>query len=184
MAPPVARFLSHDQPAASPQRKAVDPVMDLCFLGGSHNTLFSVDEVLDVLQSHFKSQGNEALRCRELLCCKQAVGESFSDIYVRLKNLAEEVDLCSCDPVSCAETQVKMVLIMIIREELIQRLISMDAGAPLLDLVTCCCSFKAARNTASTIQSLPSQLFSVSAYRRGKRRDKAASSIQHPPSGQ
>ncbi|XP_045105474.1 uncharacterized protein LOC123500985 [Portunus trituberculatus] len=78
-----------------------------------------------------------------------------------------------------------MVLLMGIREEeLVQRLISMDSGAPLQDLVTCCRSYEAARNTASAIQSSPSQLFSISAYRRGKRRDKAASSLQQPPSEQ
>ncbi|XP_045120473.1 uncharacterized protein LOC123509916 [Portunus trituberculatus] len=138
-------------------------------LGIAPDTLLAVDEVLDVLQSHFKSQRNEALRRRELLCCKQAV----------------EVDLCSGDPVTCAETQLKMVLLMGIREEeLVQRLISMDSGAPLQDLVTCCRSYEAARNTASAIQSSPSQLFSISAYRRGKRRDKATSSLQQPPSEQ
>ncbi|XP_050705813.1 uncharacterized protein LOC126991118 [Eriocheir sinensis] len=125
-------------------------------LGIAPNTQLAVEKVLDVLQSHFKSQRNEALRRRELLCCKQAAGESFSDFYVRLKKLAEDVDLCSGDPVTCAETQLKMVLLMGIREkELVQRLISMDTGAPLRDVVTCCRSYEAARNTASAIQSSP-----------------------------
>lgn len=154
-------------------------------LGITPNTQLAVEEVLDVLQSHFKSQRNEALRRRELLCCKQATGESFSDFYVRLKNLAEEVDLCSGDPVTCAETQLKMVLLMGIRdEELVQRLLSLDTGAPLQDLVTLCRSYEAARNTASAIQSSPSQLCAISAYKKGKRHDKAASSPQQTPSGQ
>ena len=85
----------------------------------------SVDEVLDSLQSHFKSLRNEALRRRELLCCKQAKGETVSDFYVRLKNLAEEVDLCSGDPVTCTETQLKMVILIGVRDkELVQRLLS------------------------------------------------------------
>lgn len=86
---------------------------------------------------------------------------------------------------TCAETQLKMVLLMGIREEeLVQCLISMDTGAPLQDVVTCCRSYEAARNTASAIQSSPSQLCAISAYKKGKRRDKAASSLQQAPSGQ
>lgn len=154
-------------------------------LGIAPNTHLSVEEVLDVLQSHFKSQRNEALRRRELLCCKQKTGESFSDYYVRLKNLAEEVDLCSGNPMTCAETQLKMVLLMGIKdEELVQRLLSMDTGAPLKDVVTFCRSYEAARDTASAIQSSPSQLCAVSAYKKGKRRDKAASSPRQASSGQ
>ena len=87
-----------------------------------------MDEVLERLQSHFKSQRNEALRRRELLCCKQEAGETFSEFYVRLKNLAEEVDLCSGDPVTCAETQLKMVMLIDVRkEEFLQHLISLNA---------------------------------------------------------
>ncbi|KAG0721506.1 hypothetical protein GWK47_046307 [Chionoecetes opilio] len=94
-------------------------------LGIAPDTSLTVTEVLDTLQSHFKSQRNEALRRRELLCCKQADGESFPDFLVRLKNLAEEVDLCTGNAMTCAEIQLKMVLLMGVRdEELIQRLIS------------------------------------------------------------
>ncbi|KAG0718950.1 hypothetical protein GWK47_051498 [Chionoecetes opilio] len=92
---------------------------------------------LRYLQSHFKSQQNEALRRRELLCSKQAGGELFSDFFVRLKNLAEEVDLCTGNAMTCVEIQLKMVLLMGVRdEELIQCLISLDTGASLQDLVT------------------------------------------------
>ncbi|KAG0724063.1 Pre-mRNA-splicing factor CWC25 [Chionoecetes opilio] len=96
-------------------------------LGIAPDTSLTVTEVLDTLQSHFKNQRNEALRRRELLCCKQADSESFSDFFVFLKNLAEEVDLCTGNAMTCAEIQLKMVLLMGVRdEELIQRLISLD----------------------------------------------------------
>ena len=72
-------------------------------LGIAPDTPLTVDEVLDKLQTHFKNLRNEALQRREFLSCKQKDGESFSDFYVRLKSLAEEVDLCSSDPVTCAE---------------------------------------------------------------------------------
>ncbi|KAG0724288.1 hypothetical protein GWK47_040884 [Chionoecetes opilio] len=141
-------------------------------------------QVLDTLQSHFKSQRNEALRRRELLCCKQADGESFSDFFVRLKNLAEEVDLCTGNAMTCAEIQLKMVLLMGVRdEELIQRLISLDTGASLQDVVTCCRSFEATRHTASAIYSSPSQLRAMSTYKKGRRHDKTPHSPQQPPSG-
>ena len=81
----------------------------LAILPDSH---LSVTEVLDALQVHFRGLRNEALRCRELLSCKQAAGESFTDFYARLKDLAAEVDLCPGDPVTCAEIQLKMILLM------------------------------------------------------------------------
>lgn len=154
-------------------------------LGIPPDTLWTVDQVLDALQSHYKSQRNEALRRRELLCCKQADGESFSHFYVRLKNLAEEVDLCSGDPLTCAEIQLKMVILMGLRdEELVQKLISMPAGASLQEVVTCCRSFEATRTAASAIHSSPSQVCQVSAYKQQKRRDKQPSSVHQPTSGQ
>ncbi|KAG0697957.1 hypothetical protein GWK47_026177 [Chionoecetes opilio] len=139
-------------------------------LGVAPDTSLTVTEVLDTLQSHFKSQRNEALRRRELLCCKQADGESFCDFYVRLKNLAEEVDLCTGNAMTCAEIQLKMVFLMGVRdEELIQRLISLDTGASLLDVVTCCRSLEATCKTASAIHSSPSQLRAMSTYKKGRR---------------
>ena len=66
-------------------------------LGITPDAHLTVGEVLERLQSHFKNQQNEALRRRELLCCKKTASEPFSECYVRLKNLAEEIDLCSGD---------------------------------------------------------------------------------------
>ncbi|KAG0715833.1 hypothetical protein GWK47_011033 [Chionoecetes opilio] len=154
-------------------------------LGIAPNTSLTVTEVLDTLQSHFRSQRNEALRRRKLLCCKQADGESFSDFFVRLKNLAEEVDLCTGNAMPCAEIQLKMVLLMGVRdEELIQRLISLDTGASLQDVVTCCRSYEATRHTASAIYSSPSQLRVTSTFKKGRRHDKTPHSPQQPSSGQ
>lgn len=148
-------------------------------LGIPPDTQLSVTEVLDSLQSYFKTSRNEALRRRELLCCKQAEGETVNDFYVRLRNQAEEVDLCSGDPVTCSETQLKMVLLMGVRdEELVQRLLSLQAGSSLQDFVTCCRSYEAAKSTASAIHASPGQLYAVSSYKKNKRHDTAASSQQ------
>ncbi|KAG0715202.1 hypothetical protein GWK47_001358 [Chionoecetes opilio] len=86
---------------------------------------------------------------------------------------------------TCAEIQLKMVLLMGVRdEELIQRLISLDTGASLQDVVTCCRSFEVTRHTASVIYSSPSQLRAMSTYKKGRRHDKTPHSPQLPPSGQ
>ena len=148
-------------------------------LGIAPDTSLTVNEVLDELQSHFKGQHNEAFRRRELLRCRQTHGEPFSDFYVQLKDLAEEVDLCSGNPVTCAEIQLKMVLLMGVREEeLVRRLISLDTGASLQDVVTCCRSFEATQTAASAIHSSPSQLCALSSYKKGKCRDKITHSSQ------
>ena len=143
------------------------------------DTSLTVNEIHDELQFHFKGQRNEALRCRELLRCRQTDDESFSDFYVRLKSLVEEVDLCPGNPVTCTEIQLKMVLLMGVREEeLVRRLISLDTGASLQDVVTCCRSFEATQTAASAIHSSPSQLCALSSYKKGKRRDKTTHSSQ------
>lgn len=68
------------------------------------STDLTVDQVLDALQSHIKSLRNEALRRRDLLGCKQSDGESFADFYVRLRRIAEEVDICHGNSKECEET--------------------------------------------------------------------------------
>lgn len=54
-----------------------------------------MEEVLDILQQHFKGRSVEALRRRAFSSCQQAEGESFDAFHLRLKNLTEEVDLCA-----------------------------------------------------------------------------------------
>lgn len=151
-------------------------------LGIAPDTQLSVDAVLDALQAHYKGQRNEALRRRALLCCRQAEGEDFSSFYVRVKDCAEEVDLCPGHSVMCAETQIKMVILMGVRDEqLVQKLISLDSNASLQDVITCCRSYEATRATASAIHSSPSQMCAVSAYKKqqGREKHKKASNSGH-----
>ena len=68
------------------------------------------------MQKHFRSLRNEALHRRELLSCKQEIGEMFMDYYARLKDLAE-VDLCSGDPATCTERQLQMIILTGVRDE-------------------------------------------------------------------
>ena len=139
----------------------------------------SVEEVLDALQQHIKSLRNEALRRRELLSCKQLEGEPFSDFYVRLKHIAEELDVCPGASSTCEETQLKMVILMGVRdEELVQKLISLDATASLQDVVNTCRSYEATRTAASAIRAPPSQLCATSTYKKQKGHKKTVASPQ------
>ena len=149
----------------------------------SPSTDMTVDEVLNALQCHIKGLRNEALRRRELLRCKQLEGESFADFYVRLRNIAEEVDICPGNSSTCEETQLKMIILMGVRdEELTQRLISLDTTSSLRDVVATCRSYEAARSATSAIRAPPTQLCAISAYKKDKknrRLDKALQSQQH-----
>lgn len=62
---------------------------------------FTVDEILYSLQNTLKVL---ARICPMMLptACKQLDGESFSDYYARLKNLAEELGQCSNNPITYA----------------------------------------------------------------------------------
>ncbi|XP_068235531.1 uncharacterized protein [Palaemon carinicauda] len=145
------------------------------------NTDKTVEEVLDELQDHVKSLRNEALRRRELLSCKQFEGESFSDFYVRLKHIAEEVDVCPGNSSVCEETQMKMIILMGIRDgELVQKLISLDATASLQEVVNTCRSYEAARKATSAIRAPTSQLRVVSTYKKQKGGGKNHSSTPPP----
>ena len=137
----------------------------------------TVEEVLDVLQAHVKSLRNEALRRRELLSCKQLEGETFSDFYVRLKHIAEEVDICPGNSSACEETQLKMIILMGLRdEELIQKLISLNAKASLQEFVDTCRSYEAAKKATSAIRATPFKLCATSTYKKQKGREKKAAS--------
>lgn len=74
-----------------------------------------------------------------------------------LRTWQREVDLYSSDPVVCAGTQLKMVLLMGIKDKLVQHLISLDANASLQIFVMCCRSYEATRTTASAFHASPSQ---------------------------
>ncbi|ROT64572.1 hypothetical protein C7M84_017478 [Penaeus vannamei] len=141
-----------------------------------------VVQVLDALQQYFRNSQNEALRRRELLSCKQTPGEPFSAFYARMKDLADESELCTGDRTTCAATQLKMILLMGVREEeLVQRLVSLDSQASLDDFVTCCRTFESSRAAASAIVAAPSQLNILSSYKRNQRRQKMTATTKHTP---
>ena len=129
----------------------------------------SVEAVLDILQRHIKDSSNEALRRRAFTSCKQAVGESFADFFVRLKGLSEEIDVCKARDVSCEESWIKHgILTGVHDEELVHKIIALDASSSLGDVVTLCRSHEATRSTATALRAPPAAR-AVSQYKRGKK---------------
>jgi len=129
-----------------------------------------ISKVLDALEGHVKSQTNEALRRRDLFSCKQAAGETFNYFYVRVKSLAEAVDICKRANIECKETQLKQILLMGVPDtELVQDLILKILTQSLDDVVKQCYAFEATRNTDSAITSPSTSLRATSQYKRDKK---------------
>ena len=83
-----------------------------------------VTEILNALEAHVKSQTNEVLCRRDLFSGKQAAAKTFNDFYVRVKNLAEAVDIFKAADNGCEETQLNQILLMGVRDtEFMQELI-------------------------------------------------------------
>ncbi|XP_045133132.1 uncharacterized protein LOC123517192 [Portunus trituberculatus] len=145
-----------------------------------------VDEVLDILQKHIKESSNEALRRRAFTTCKQATGESFADFFVRLKSLSEEIDVCKAHSTECKEAWLKHgILTGVQDEEVMQKIIALDAAATLADVVTLCRSNEATRTAASALRAPPG-VRAVSQYRKDKKMDHrtkadARSAVSSPP---
>ena len=104
-----------------------------------HDTQCSVDDVLARLHAHIRTSSNEALRRKAFSECKQAEGEPFHDFWLRLKILAQEVDLCKAQDQACSDHQKKHGILMGIRdEEMTQKLFEMDSSASLQDVLERC----------------------------------------------
>ncbi|KAK7086164.1 hypothetical protein SK128_010831, partial [Halocaridina rubra] len=102
-------------------------------------------------------------------------------LYFLLENLVEEVDLCSGDLIMCAETQLKMMIQMRVRDQdLVQHLISLDAAASLHTFVTYCRSFEVAYASASAIYTFTSQLHDFFAYKKEQQWQRMADFLQLP----
>ena len=129
----------------------------------------SVDEVLNTLQQHFKDSSNEALRRRAFTSCKQAPGETFADFFVRLKGLSEEIDVCKANDNDCQEAWIKHgILTGVSDEELVQKIVALDASSTLSDVVTLCRAHEATRSAATALRAPPAAR-AVSQYKKGKK---------------
>ena len=141
-----------------------------------------VNEVLDILQAHFRDSNNEALRRRAFTSCRQAKGEPFSDFFVKLKGLAEEIDVCKAHHLDCEEAWMKHgILTGVNDEELVTKIVSMDPTSTLADVITVCRAHEAARSATSALRA-PSSLFTVSTYKQSKKSAHKPGAAPRPPS--
>ncbi|XP_045114017.1 uncharacterized protein LOC123506168 [Portunus trituberculatus] len=144
----------------------------------SPTSLKPVDEVLDILQAHIRDSNNEALRRRAFTSCRQARGEPFSEFLVRLKSLAEEFDICKAHHLDCEEAWMKHgILTGVHDEELVTKIVSLDAASTLADVINVCRAHEATRSAASAIRASPT-VSAVSTYKQTK---KAAHKPGVPP---
>ncbi|ROT83295.1 hypothetical protein C7M84_023530 [Penaeus vannamei] len=104
------------------------------------------------------------------LDCRQEHGEIFVDFYVRLKQAAEQVDLCKCHNNTCEETWLKHAVLLGVRdEETKQRLLELKADASLDEVLTTCRSREAATSTTQELRPLQPATRAVSAYKKKKK---------------
>ena len=129
-----------------------------------------IENIITTLDEHFKAQTNEALRRRELFSCRQMIGERFNEFYVRVKTLAEAVEVCTGGHADCESTQLKQVILMgVSDQELVQKLIDVVPTHTLDQVVQHCYAYEAARRKASAITSPSTAARAVSSYMKGKK---------------
>lgn len=92
------------------------------------------------------------------------------DFYVRLKQAAEEVDLCKCHNNTCEETWLKHAVLLGARdEETKQRLLELKADASLDEVLTTGRYREAATSTTQELRPLQPVTRAVSAYKKKKK---------------
>ncbi|KAK3884724.1 hypothetical protein Pcinc_011042 [Petrolisthes cinctipes] len=129
-----------------------------------------MEEVLNILDKYFKAQTNEALRRRDLFSCCQEAGERFNDFYLRVKKLAEAVDICKGGDKGCEETQLKQIILMgVSDQDLVQDLITITPMQSLDTVVQRCYTHETARHTATAITSTEKSTRAASWYKKEKK---------------
>ena len=137
-------------------------------LGIPPDSSMPLADVLTKIETYVKGQHNEALRRLAFTKCKQAENESFTDFFVRLQQLSEEVDLCK--GTHCVDAQMKHAILVGIRsEDLMKKLISMPSSASLQEVKTTCMSFEAAKSTTNELRNPKSSVCAVSNYKKQKK---------------
>ena len=142
-------------------------------LGVLPSSTLTLAEVINLLHDFVRAQKNEALRRLAFSQCKQVEGEKFTDFYVRLKQAADEVDLCKGHDPACIETQMKhAVLIGVCDEELKRRLLELKSDATLEQVKTVCRSREAAEATTQELRPVQVAVRATSAYKKLKKQKK------------
>ena len=141
-------------------------------LGVATSSTLTVSEVIPLLRDFVRGQRNEALRRLAFSQCKQEEGEKFTDFYVRLKQVADEVDLCKGHDAACVETQMKHAVLIGIRdEETKHRLLELQSNATLDQVNTVCRSREAAEATTQELRPHQPTARAVSSYKKQKKQN-------------
>ncbi|KAK3890242.1 hypothetical protein Pcinc_005776 [Petrolisthes cinctipes] len=102
--------------------------------------------------------------------CRQEAGETFNDFYLRVKKLAEAVDICKGGDKGCEETQLKQIILMgVSDQDLVQDLITITPTQSLDTVVQRCYAHEAARHTATAITSTEKSTRAASRYKKEKK---------------
>ena len=120
-------------------------------LGVKPDSALPVEEIINKMITHIKEQRNESLRRLEFTNCKQHPGETFDNFWVRLKQIADDIDLCKGN--NCVDNQLKHAILVGLKDnDTVQHLLRLKADTSLSDFLIVVRSREAAQRTSNAIQ--------------------------------
>ena len=141
-------------------------------LGVKPDSTIPVEDIIQKIISHIKDERNESLRRLEFTNCKQQPGETFDAFWVRLKQIANDIDLCKGS--DCVDNQLKHAILIGLRDnDTVQHLLRLKVNTSLTEVLTAVRSREAAQKTSDAIhvnyKSASGTLNAVSTYKKNKK---------------
>ena len=127
-----------------------------------------VDDVLDKMEKHLRSQRSVILDRKDFYTRPQADGEPFDDFLMALKELAEFCDFCK----HCMDDRLRDRIVTGIRSEETVRLLLSESSLTLQKAIDICRARENALHNSEELRG--SHTHAVSAYRRSRSRDDRA----------
>lgn len=119
-----------------------------CAIGIPEDNTFTIEEILDKIQQHFRQKRNVALDRVAFEGRKQEEGEDFDEFYVSIRKLAEEADLCE----ACVEQRLTTkIMASISQEDVRKKLLAVTPFPSLQTVVDICRSQEAASRDAKSL---------------------------------
>ena len=142
-----------------------------------------VDDIVSKIITHIKDQRNESLRRLEFTNCKQHPGETFEAFWVRVKQIADDVDLCKGN--DCVDNQLKHAIIVGLRDnDTVQHLLRLKADTLLSEVLTAVRSREAAQRTSNAIQveyrPADGTVNAISTYKKHKKKQQHRNKQEEP----
>ena len=152
-------------------------------LGVKPDSTLPVDDIVSRVITHIKDQRNESLRRLEFTNCKQHPGETFEAFWVRLKQIADDVDLCKGN--DCVDNQLKHAIIVGLRDnDTVQHLLRLKADTLLSEVLTAVRSREAAQRTSNAIQVeyrlADGTVNAISTYKKHKKKQQHRNKQEEP----